>query len=190
MSQATRRPLLLLWAAAAFPLGVRFLRRSLQRSIVAVEVSGGSMAPALRGGDFILVRRRRLPRDAFGMVAYLRGPAGRPLLKRIVGVPGDSVRAGPHVEIHGRPLRERYAHGEPLPRRYRGVHQLAPDEYFVLGDHRATSMDSRDFGPVRAADIHGVAWIRYWPPGRMGRLMRPKRVFEGGGSDSRPDLVP
>jgi signal peptidase I len=108
----------------------------------------------------------------------LHGPDGRPLLKRVVGLPGESVRAGARVEVNGRMLDEPYAGGGANPEQYRAVYRLADGEYFVLGDARAASTDSRDFGPVAGSSIEGIAWLRYWPPGRFGRIRRPKRAFE------------
>jgi len=63
------------------------------------------------------------------------------------------------------------------------VNQLAPDEYFVIGDHRAASTDSRDFGPVRAERVRGLVWLRYWPLGRFGRVARTPRRFAPLGED-------
>jgi len=182
MPKTARRVLSLLWAAAALFLVARFLRSRL----LPVEVAGTSMTPALHPGDYLLVRRGRPRGNAFGQVAYLRDPAARPLLKRIVGVPGDSLRVGEGVEVNGRRLVEPYAHGEAPAGQYRGVHRLRPDEYFVLGDHRAQSTDSRDFGPVRGDAIEGVAWLRYWPPRRVGRVHRGARQFSSVQTDGPP----
>jgi hypothetical protein len=62
------------------------------------------------------------------------------------------------------------------------LHRLAEDEYFVLGDARAASTDSRDFGPVHSANIVGSVWLRYWPSSRLGRVRRPQRVFAPSGA--------
>lgn len=173
------RPLLYSLLATALALGIR----RWWGELYAIEVAGESMTPAFRPGDFLLARRTSLrsglPRDerACGLVVCAQGPDGRVLLKRIVGVPGDSMRIGAEVQVAGRALIEPYAHGETPPAQYRGVHALGPDEYMLLGDHRAASTDSRDFGPVPASRIEGVAWLRYWPPGRLGRIRRePRRL--------------
>jgi signal peptidase I len=179
MAQAARRVPWLLWAAIALFLLVRRFRGR----FVAVEVAGSSMVPALQAGDFVIVARRR-PRHAPGAVAYLHGPDARPLLKRVIGLPGESLSVGTQVEVNGQELVEPYAHGTPSAGDYRGVHRLGPDEYFVLGDHRGASTDSRHFGPVRAADIEGIAVLRYWPPERFGRISRAHR--RGGGRLHRP----
>lgn len=137
------------------------------------------MTPTLEPGDCVIVRRRRPPLDvrASGQVVCVYAPSGRLLLKRVIGVPGDQLRVGNEVYLGGRRLDEPYAHGETPAAQYRGVNQLAPDEYFVIGDHRSASTDSRDFGPVRAERVTGLVWLRYWPPGRFGRVARTPRTF-------------
>ncbi len=159
----------------------------LRRTFVAVEVAGESMTPALLPGEYLLLRRGSLAdsAQAYGQIVALHDQSGRLLLKRIVGLPGESLRAGAVVQINGRALVERYAHGVTPAAQYRGVERLGPDEHFVLGDRRDASTDSRDFGPVRASSIEGVAALRYWPPGRIGLLRRPLREFTGiEGSDA------
>ena len=147
--------------------------------LVAIEVAGHSMSPALQPGDYLIVRAGWVPRGAraAGSVVYARGHDGRPLLKRIVAVPGESVRAGDMVQINGRTLVEPYAHGRAPAVSFRGVQRLGPDAYFVLGDRRDASTDSRDFGPLSAAQIEGVACLRYWPARRAGWLRSPRRRF-------------
>ncbi len=167
-----RRVLLTLGACAALLIALHRARRTL----LAVEVAGESMLPALRPGEFLLVRRG-LPAPAEGQIAYLHTSDGRPLLKRIVGLPGESLRVGSHVEVNGSALIEEYAAGTSAPADFRGVNRLGPDEYFVLGDNRAASTDSRHFGPVPAPSIEGVAWLRYWPISRFGVLQPAPRRF-------------
>ena len=149
-----------------------------RRSLFAVEVAGESMTPALKPGDYVLVYRARVPLGAAaGLVVCVRGPDDRLLLKRVVCVPGDSLRIGTRVQVGGRALDEPYAHGETPQAQFRGVHELGADECLVLGDNRAASTDSRDFGPVRAEQIEGIAWLRYWPPERFGLVRQEHRRF-------------
>jgi signal peptidase I len=96
-------------------------------------------------------------------------PAGGTFVKRIVGLPGDvvSMRDG-RVYIDGVELREPY-----LAAGYRGHEsgswaRVPADGYFVLGDNRGMSCDSRRWGFVPRGNIIGRAEVRYWPPARIG----------------------
>ncbi|MPZ98197.1 MAG: signal peptidase I [Dehalococcoidia bacterium] len=163
--------------AAAIALLARWLRGRLYR----VEVAGPSMLPALHPGDYLVVRRGAPPRGgtAFGRIVATRDDGGRLLLKRIVGLPGESLRVGRAVQVNRRVLVEPYALGEGGAGDYRGVNRLGDDEYILLGDNRAASTDSRHFGAVSLADIEGEVVLRYWPPERFGRLRRPRRELAG-----------
>lgn len=157
------------------------LTAAVRRRYYRVEVAGRSMHPALQPGDY-LVLRRGAPEpgaSAFGRVVALRDPEGRLLLKRIVGLPGEALRVGTAVQVSGRVLVEPYAGGATPSAQFRGLNQLHDDEYFLLGDRRDASTDSRDFGPVPRARIEGVAVGRYWPPRRIGRIARPRRELAG-----------
>lgn len=96
--------------------------------------------------------------------------AGGVFVKRIVGLPGESVsmRAG-FVSINGERLSEPYL--QPAYRsRASGSWERSPsDGYFVLGDNRARSCDSRRWGAVPRDSIIGRAEVTYWPPARLGR---------------------
>lgn len=159
----------------------------------AVEVAGDSMTPLLQPGDFVLLVRGAprvdRPQRFAGAVVAAVPPTADPdaqhsagalpplILKRVVALPGEAVRAAERVQINGRELWEPYAHGTPPPGHERGVAALGPTEYFLMGDHRSRSTDSRDFGPVRAEAITGRAVLRYWPPARWGRVPRAPRRF-------------
>lgn len=84
------------------------------------------------------------------------------LVKRIVGLPGETVYLhNGHVYIDSQPLAETFPHDpnlQEMPARL-----LGPEEYFVLGDNRGNSNDSRSFGPIPREDIVGRVWLRYWP---------------------------
>ncbi|MFA7297488.1 MAG: signal peptidase I [Dehalococcoidia bacterium] len=176
MRTARWRPLLA--ALGGLAAGSALLGLS-RRWLFPVAVAGESMTPAFEDGDYVLVRRGHPPRGdaATGLVVCVRGPEDRLLLKRIVGIPGDSLRIGDRVFVGGHPLLEPYVRGEAPAESFRGVRLLHDDEYVVLGDHRAASTDSRDFGPVRPEQIEGIAWLRYWPPERAGLVRREARRF-------------
>lgn len=154
-----------------------------RRWFLRVEVAGESMTPALQPGDYLVLRRGAPPPGAeYGRIVATRDPRpegdGRLLLKRIVGLPGESLRVGGGVQVNGRALVEPYAHGETPAEQHRAINRLEAGHFFLLGDHRGASTDSRDFGPVPTERIQGTAALRYWPPARFGRLDRPARRFE------------
>lgn len=96
----------------------------------------------------------------------------RRYLKRIVGLPGEEVElVDGLLYVDGARLDEPYLKGLPstlgLGERSWG---LGDAEYFVMGDDRPRSTDSRAFGPIAADVIAGVAWFRYWPPSKCGRV--------------------
>jgi signal peptidase I len=155
-----------------------------------VAVAGESMTPALQPDDFLVLHAGPpRPEKAVGQIVAVHDPRptgdGRLFLKRIVGVPGESLRVGGgSVQVNGRPLDEPYASGETPYEQHRGINRLEDGQYFLLGDNREASTDSRDFGPVPAGAIVGTAVLRYWPLRRAGRLTRAPRRFaatvEGG----------
>ena len=179
-SQRRPRPVMALSAAAVACLAVTAWR--LVSALQRVEVAGDSMTPTLQPGDFLLLRRSPPRRDdAYGRIVVTDDPraegAGRLLLKRIVGLPGEALRVGGGVQVNGRRLVEPYAHGDDPVEQHRGVARLAEETYFLLGDHRAASTDSRDFGPVPRDRIGGTVLVRYWPPERFGFIKTPPRRF-------------
>jgi len=178
----------LLLRTAAFVASTAGLTAALgaitSRRYLRVAVAGESMTPALQPDDFLVLRRGAPEVDgAYGHVVAVRDPRpegdGRILVKRVIGLPGEALRVGGGVQVNGRVLDEPYAHGSTPHEQHRGINRLGPDEYFLMGDNRGASTDSRDFGPVRAEDILGTAVVRYWPPSRAGRLRPPSRQFLG-----------
>ena len=127
------------------------------------------MDPALRDGDLTLVaKRRRLARGRVAVVrAPARGGAGGVMIqaKRVVGLPGERVeiRDG-SLFIDGAHHPEPYLGGLPANAGLdSAAWTLGADEYFVMGDNRARSADSRRYGPIRADDVIGAVVARIWP---------------------------
>ena len=138
-----------------------------------VRVEGTSMMPELRDQERLFINKfeyhfEPIHRGDVVVFHYPLNPV-KSYIKRVIAVPGDdvSVQDG-QVYVNGRELREPY-----VPRRYRDNRSypdtvLKADQYFVLGDHRLISSDSRDFGPVSRNLIYGKASFVYWPTNEMG----------------------
>ncbi len=141
----------------------------------AFRVQGTSMEPLLLDGERIVVNKfiyRFQPIERGDVVVfwYPRDPSVS-FIKRVVGLPGDLVemQAG-RLVVNGMPVREDY-----LPESFRDGDSLPPTEvrkgyYFVLGDHRRSSNDSRSWGEVPEKYIYGRAVFRFWPFDRMGPI--------------------
>jgi len=138
----------------------------------ATRVYGQSMEPTLHTNDRVildkLTYRFRPPHRGDVVVIQVQKDGPR-LIKRIVGLPGEtiSIHDG-KVFIDGKPLEEPYLNQPTtglMPPRH-----IPPGHYFVLGDNRRASNDSRSFGPVARDHILGRAVFRYWPPNAIGPI--------------------
>lgn len=100
--------------------------------------------------------------------ALERCGAGGTFVKRLVGVPGDSIaQEGGRLRVNGEQVEEPYLNGGPRGRDF-AERTLGADEYFMMGDNRAQSCDSRDWGPVSRSDLIGPVFAVYWPLTRLG----------------------
>jgi signal peptidase I len=131
-----------------------------------VKVEGTSMQPELK----FVYHLEEIHRGDIVVFWYPKDPT-KSFIKRVIGVPGDivSVRNG-QVFINGALLEEKY-----VPRGYQDLESFPPmrvkeDHYYVLGDHRNASNDSRSWGLVPRKYIYGKAVFRYWPMEKAGFL--------------------
>jgi len=140
-----------------------------------VKVEGTSMMPSLDDQERIFINKfvyRIEPIQSGDIVVfrYPRDPA-KSFIKRVIGLAGDHVKIEDgRVYLNGRLVAEDY-----VPRAFEDQRSypevvVPADSYFVLGDHRSLSNDSRDFGPVDAGYIYGKAVFGYWPMEKVGRL--------------------
>lgn len=144
-------------------------------------VPSDSMLPTLQPGDHIVVDKLALDFRSIhrGDVVVFRAPPGigSPypyLVKRVVGLPGDVVSEDGqgNVAIDGQDISEPYLYPGSettgLPSGPGGGIRVPAGEYFVMGDNREHSEDSRGFGPIPRSSIVGVVVARIWPPSRWG----------------------
>jgi len=147
-------------ALAAF-IGVAAGRNLLGRISV---VSGHSMSPTFEPGTWVRATRVSADLDR-GDVVVLDDGASEYAIKRVVGLPGETVHVWRgHVFINKRILVEPYIPKKvyTFPRERQAVFVLGPDQYFVLGDNRPASSDSRTYGPIERDQIKGQIAL---PPG-------------------------
>ena len=138
-----------------------------------VRVEGTSMLPRLEDRDRLFINKfvyhiSAIERDDVVVFHYPRDPE-KSYIKRVIALPGDRLRID-HGEVwlNGRRLLENY-----VPEEYRDERSMAelvvPEgSYFMMGDHRSISSDSRDFGPVERSLIYGKAVFVYWPTRDLG----------------------
>lgn len=147
-------------------------------------VSGASMAPSFSSGDYLLVDEltyhlREPERGEVVVFSYLDGGSTY-FIKRIIGLPGETVDVqGNKVMV----FTEEHPEGFILTEDYLppgtvtsgGVSlKLQAEEYFVLGDNRSYSFDSRSWGVLKAQDIVGLARLRLWPLGSLRAFAAPE----------------
>jgi signal peptidase I len=140
-----------------------------------VKVEGTSMQPQLADQERIFLNKYayRLGPIERGDVIVFRAPnhPDKNFIKRVIGLPGDRVEiVRGAVLLNGHPLPEPY-----LPARFRDQRSMSEvtvpaGNYFVMGDHRNLSRDSRDFGMVARYLISGKAVFAYWPAAMAGKL--------------------
>jgi signal peptidase I len=160
------------------------------------QVEQSSMVPTVLEGEYVLIDKvsPRFNDYQRGDIVVFNPPSGFtqngvPFIKRVIGLPGDTVqlenghvfvapRGSPAVQLNERSYLNTDINGNPeatLPRDVSGTSQwtVPAGTYFVMGDNRSVSEDSRTFGPIRRDLIIGRAWLRYFPLNRIGFLNRP-----------------
>ena len=147
------------------------------------QVNGQSMVPTFQSGEYVLTDKvsYRFRNPERGEVVVFHAPeaahcpkgTGCDFIKRVIGVPGDTVGLeNSKYIVNDVALDENYIPADyvTLPGAFmkgRTV-TLGPDEYFVSGDNRPYSSDSRAWGPIGKSEIVGRAFFRYWPANVMG----------------------
>jgi signal peptidase I len=176
-------------APAAEPASLRTLRAWMRDLLLAlvvlfliiaflyqpVKVEGGSMEPGLEDQERIFINKlvyhfESIERGDIVVFHYPRDTR-KSFIKRVIGLPGDRIRIEyGHVYVNGVLLPEPY-----VPPDYQDAESypetIIPDNaYFVLGDHRSMSNDSRKIGPIMRSFIYGKAVFGYWPMEKLGIL--------------------
>ncbi len=143
------------------------------------EVSGHSMEPNFQNGDYILTNKiiYKMAEPQRGDIVIFKSPTNKDIdyIKRVIGLPGETVMLkDQRFYINGNLLEERYEYNKPVfggSFLQDGVEIIVPeDHYFVSGDNRPGSSDSREFGPISKYDFIGKAFLRYWPTKSAGLI--------------------
>jgi signal peptidase I len=144
-------------------------------------VKGASMEPNFYDHEYLIIDeisyRFGVPgRGDIVVFKYPKDP-DQYFIKRVIGLPGETVEVkNDQVLIDGQPLAENYLSEGVSTRVSVGGYEkvtLEDDEYFLLGDNREQSLDSRVFGPVKADFIIGRTWLRGWPFNRLTIFYNP-----------------
>jgi signal peptidase I len=140
-----------------------------------VKVEGTSMMPSLEDQERIFVnkfvyRLEPISRGDIVVFRYPRDPS-KSYIKRVIGAAGDRIRIDSgQVYVNSEAIEEDYVPPVYADARSYPEMVVPPECYFVLGDHRSMSNDSRDFGPVNQSYIYGKAVFGYWPMDKLGRV--------------------
>ena len=144
------------------------------------KVSGLSMFPTMHDGDFLLTEKvtYKLGDPKRGQIIVLKNPRdeSQDFIKRVIALPGDTVKVeGDKVFVNGGQIADAYlptntpTHAGSFLTEGTTI-KAGPNQYFVMGDNRGHSSDSREWGPITKQEIVGRAFFRYWPPQSMGIL--------------------
>jgi len=163
-------------AAAVFLVIYLFLFRPFQ-------VNGMSMYPTYNPGEFVLINiiALRISPIERGEVIVFKSPPDqkRDFIKRVIGLPGDTIRLRDgRVYVNEKLLNESYLPSDQMtyPAAFLKEEEsivVPVDSYFVMGDNRLRSSDSREWGFVPKSLIIGKAFFVYWPPNKL-RLVKNK----------------
>jgi signal peptidase I len=140
-----------------------------------VRVDGTSMLPVLEDQDKLLINkfvyRFNDIRRSDVVVFYYPRDHSKSYIKRVIGLPGDELRIDHgKVVVNGVALHENYVPMKYQDDRSQPETQIPAGQYFVMGDHRSISSDSRDFGPVSRNLIYGRAAFVFWPVDQAGMV--------------------
>lgn len=142
-----------------------------------VKVEGTSMMPSLQNDERIFINKfvYRFGISDIGrgdtVVFLYPGDPSKSYIKRVIGIPGDKVRIDNGVVyVNEQKIPEPYVAPDFRDQMDYKLQTVPPDEYFVLGDHRSSSNDSRSWGWVPRQNIYGKAVFVYWPLEDLGAV--------------------
>lgn len=141
-------------------------------------VEGASMEPSFEPKEYLIIDEisYRFVEPVRGQVIVFRYPKDprQFYIKRVIGLPGEHIKiVNGSVFINDKEIQEPYLSSLNLSQHSMDEMTLASDQYFVMGDNRANSLDSRIFGPIKRSDFIGRVWVRGWPFDRISVFSAP-----------------
>lgn len=136
--------------------------------VTPIMVSGESMVPTLEGGELMLLKKYDTDYERFDIVVVNKNVEGDNLIKRVIGLPGETIRyKNNHLYINGEIIEDVYAYGDT--NNFQEI-TLGEDEYFLMGDNREISLDSRALGVIKSKEIEGTVGIVLFPFNKFGSV--------------------
>ena len=136
--------------------------------VTPIMVSGESMVPTLSGGELMLLKKYDTDYERFDIVVVNKNVEGDNLIKRVIGLPNETIKyRNNNLYINGEKLEDVYAYGDTG--NFREI-TLGEDEYFLMGDNREISLDSRTLGIIKKSEIEGTVGIVLFPFNKFGSV--------------------
>lgn len=142
--------------------------------ITPVIVSGPSMLSTLHDGDIMLLNKLYKEKDIERFDIVVVKYEKKNIIKRVIGLPGDTIECIDNkLYVNGKVIVEKYLDDKTVTDDFNlkdsfGIDKVPEGHYFVMGDNREVSLDSRKIGPVKASDIDGEAFFTLFPFNRFG----------------------
>lgn len=136
--------------------------------VTPIVVQGESMEPTLDGGEIMILKKYDTSYERNDIVVVNKSVEGDNLIKRVIGLPGETIKyRKDKLYINGIVVEDIYANGDTG--NFKEI-TLGDDEYFLMGDNREISLDSRTLGVIKKAEIEGTVGIVLYPFTKFGSV--------------------
>lgn len=136
--------------------------------ITPVIVKGNSMVPTLDNNEIMLLEKYNHKYQRFDVVVVNKSVEGNNLIKRVIGLPNEKIKyINNKLYINDKEVKDTYAYGKTG--NFREI-SLSDDEYFLMGDNREVSLDSRLLGIIKKKEIEGKVKIVLYPFKKFGKI--------------------
>jgi len=136
--------------------------------VTPILVQGESMVPTLDGGELMILKKYDTNYKRFDIVVVNKNVEGDNLIKRVIALPGETIRyKSNRLYINDKIIDDVYAYGET--ENFQEI-TLGEDEYFLMGDNREISKDSRTLGIIKKEEIEGTVGIVLFPFNKIGKV--------------------